>query len=73
MRKFDAIEKAKGIEKVSKPPKGEYEGELLCRECDGDRLGKYESYLGKLIANAEFSEKQKPICKQIVNDTGVEL
>jgi hypothetical protein len=73
MRRFDAIEKAKGIEKVSKPPKGEYEAGLLCRECDGDRLGKYESYVGKLLAKAEFPDEQKPNCQKIVNETGVEF
>ncbi|GET33622.1 hypothetical protein PbJCM13498_24850 [Prolixibacter bellariivorans] len=73
MRKFDAIAKAKGIEKVSKPPTGEYEGGLLCRECDGERLGKYESYLGKILVNSDMPEEQKLHCERIVNETGVEF
>jgi len=73
MLKFDAIEKAKGIDKISKPPKGEYESELLCRECDGNRLGKYESYLGKIISNTKLPKEQTPNCEKIINETGVEF
>ncbi len=73
MRKFDAIEKAKGIEKISKPPKGEYESGLLCRECDGDRLGKYESYVASILANEELQEEQKPVCTNIINSSGAEF
>jgi hypothetical protein len=73
LKKFNAngfsIEKTK----VSKLPSGEYDGNLLCRECDGDILGAYESYLGKVLSKTGLTEDKKPICNKIKNENGVEL
>ncbi|MGQ1947730.1 hypothetical protein ACT3CD_11590 [Geofilum sp. OHC36d9] len=73
IRKFDAIEKSKGIDKVSKPPTGEYEGGILCKECDNEKIGQFESYLSKILTNPNIPEDQKPKCEKITNDTGVEF
>lgn len=71
--KFNAIENANGIERISKPPKGEYEGGLLCKECDGDIIGKFESYLGKILNNSKIPEQQKPKCKKLIYENGKEF
>ncbi len=73
IRKFNAIDRAKGIDKVSKPPTGEYEGGLLCKECDGEQIGKYETYLSQILNNPETPEEQKPKCEKITNESGVEF
>jgi hypothetical protein len=73
IRKFDAIEKSKGVEKVSKPPTGEYEGNILCKECDNEKIGQFESYLAQILTNPNIPEEQKPNCEKITNETGVEF
>ena len=73
MVKINAIEKARGIEKVSNIPKGEYEANLLCKECDGNRIGPFESYVGKILSNAEMPEEQKLECEKIAHGEGIEF
>jgi len=73
IKKFNAKGFVMGMSKISKLPTGEYEGGLLCKECDGVVLGKYETYLGKILANSEMPKDQKPICRKITNENGVEI
>ncbi len=68
--KFDAVERSIGIENISNPPKGEYEGGLLCQKCDSNIIGKYESNISKLLST---SKSNKLKCKKIINDTSVEF
>lgn len=71
--KFDVIEKVNGNERVSKLPQGEYEGGLLCKECDNEKIGQFETYLGNILNKEEIAVEQKPNCKKIINDDGVEF
>lgn len=73
LRKFDAIEKAKGVAKVFTPQSGEYEGGLLCQACDGGKIGQFETYLANILNNNSLSEEQRLVCEEIVNETGVEF
>ncbi|WP_321516444.1 hypothetical protein [Marinifilum fragile] len=73
IKKFNAKSFRLGITRISKIPTGEYEGGMLCKECDGEKLGKYETYLGKILSNSDMPEEQKPICKKIRNGNGVEF
>jgi len=61
------------IEKISNPLKGEYDENLLCKECDGNRIGSFESYVGKILSKAELPEQQKLKCEKIVIETGFEF
>lgn len=49
LRKFDAIEMKKINPKISKPASGAYEGNLLCDECDNNRISKLETYVAGLL------------------------
>jgi len=71
--KFDAIEMAKGNDKTSKLPQGEYEGELLCKECDNEKIGQFETYLGNILNKKKLAVEQKPNCQKITNDEGAEF
>jgi len=71
--KFDAIEMAKGNNKISKLPQGEYEGGLLCKECDNEKIGQFETYLGNILNKKDLAVEQKPNCQKITNEDGVEF
>lgn len=73
LMKINLMVEPHGIGKVSKLPKGEYEQNLLCQECDGNRIGSFESYVGKILSNAEMPEEQKPECEKIENEEGFEF
>ncbi|MUP39809.1 hypothetical protein [Labilibaculum euxinus] len=73
IKKFNAKGFKLGLTRISEPPTGEYEGGLLCKECDGEVLGKYETYLGKILSDSDMPEEQKPICSKIINENGVEF
>ncbi len=73
LKKFNAIGFSIDKTKVSKLPSGEYEGNLLCKACDGELLSQYESYLAKILVNDQIPKDQKVLCKKITNENGVEL
>ena len=67
---LDLVNKSR---KVSKLPQGEYEGGLLCKECDNKIIGQYETYLGSLFNNPYLAIPQRPIYHDFVGDDGLEF
>jgi hypothetical protein len=72
LRAFDPKEFLKSNPRISKPASGTYEGALLCKECDNQVIGKYESYSSKLI-NGKLGEKEKIHCNYSKTIEGITL
>ncbi len=51
-------------------PTGEYEGGILCKTCDNNILGKYETYASKTIYATDIPVSQAPIVKNYHNKEG---
>lgn len=72
IRVFSPQERAKGEGYVRKPSSGEYEGGLLCIECDRDLLGTiYEDYASKAIYGGRLPANECPICQNFKNQHGI--
>lgn len=65
--KFHPDELKKENPKISTPPSATYEGNILCAECDNKVIGKYESYVSKLLKN-DFNDSKKAICQEKFNE-----
>jgi len=59
----------------SKPRTGEYDSDILCRECDNVRIGKLESYAKTIIYGGSegLSESQIPRGENRVDQEGTEV
>ena len=51
-------------------PTGEYEGGILCKECDNDLLGKYETYASKTLYGQNLKPDDAPIVTNHYNEHG---
>jgi hypothetical protein len=61
----------KNILLKTRNPTGEYEGGILCTDCENKVLGLYESYASKAMYGGRFSRKEKnPVCKKYRNSEG---
>lgn len=60
-------------EVVKNPPTGEYEGGLLCANCDNVIIGQYETYVSNLLMCANLKDNEKPELINIVNQEGIEF
>lgn len=69
LRKFDALEMKKINPKISKPASGVYEGNLLCDECDNNRISKLETYVAGLLNGND----KKVECNKIKIGDGTEI
>ncbi|RYE50614.1 MAG: hypothetical protein EOP48_19470, partial [Sphingobacteriales bacterium] len=58
--------------KVTMISTGEYEGNILCSQCDGDIIGSYESY-GQLVIFGGFKKPPFPECTHYYNDQGAKF
>ncbi|QXP79010.1 MULTISPECIES: hypothetical protein [Winogradskyella] len=58
---FDPKELRKTNPSISRPSSGAYEGNLLCKKCDNEIIGKYESYVSKLL-NKKLNKNEKIKC-----------
>lgn len=70
LRKFDIGGLQKGVTKVSKPPTGVYEKDLLCQDCDNRLIGQNETYVSKLYKNL-LDKNEKIECKKVKNEHGI--
>lgn len=71
LNKFAPAEYVSGNRRIQRPASGEYEAEILCRDCDGDLIGGYETY-GRLALYAEENQAQDgPIPEHGVTETGI--
>jgi len=73
LKMFNAVGFKLGSTKISQLPTGEYEGGLLCSNCDGVVLGQFESYLAKILRNSNIPENQKIKCCVEKNENGVQI
>ena len=64
--KFHPDELKKENPKISTPPSATYEGDILCADCDNKVIGKYESYVSKLLKN-KLTDSKKVSCKESIN------
>lgn len=64
LRSLDMTQLKNDDLKVSKPPTGEYEGGILCSDCDNRIIGQHETYISNLIKNL-LPERQKVIFKEL--------
>ncbi|KAB1065912.1 hypothetical protein [Salibacter halophilus] len=72
IRVFSPHERAKGEGYTKKPSTGEYEGGILCADCDNTLLGsKYEDYARKAIYGGRLPENENPVCENFKNQHGV--
>tara|TARA_R110000796_G_scaffold251980_1_gene384687 strand:+ start:3615 stop:4370 length:756 start_codon:yes stop_codon:yes gene_type:complete len=69
---FEPIELLKTNPRISRPSSGSYEGGLLCKECDNEVIGKYETYASKLL-NGKLSKKEKIRCNFAKSIDGINL
>ena len=51
-------------------PTGEYEGEILCADCDNKTLGKFESYASKTLYGNNIPLEQAPVVSNHFNESG---
>ena len=67
---FSPKEKFEGTGYTKRPSSGEYEGGLLCAECDGGIIGSYESY-ARLALEGGLSKNEKIEVLNYKNQHGV--
>lgn len=70
---FNPLELARGEGYYKKPSSGEYEGGLLCADCDNKLLGAYEDYASKAIYGGLLPAFECPIFKNYKNQDGLEF
>ena len=72
LRAFDPKEFLKKDPRISRPSSGTYEGKLLCKECDNEVIGKYETYTSKLL-NGKLGKNEKIRCNFSKSIDGVTI
>ena len=70
LRAFDPKEFLKKNPRISKPSSGTYEGGLLCKKCDNETIGKYETYASKLY-NGKLNKNEKIKCHYSLSVDGI--
>lgn len=70
---FKPHELLKGNTKIQKASTGDYEGDILCNDCDNKLIGGYEDYAAKAIFGGQLPENEKPILTLYRNQHGVEF
>jgi len=73
MLSFNPYERAKGEGYIKKPSTGEYEGEILCADCDNSILGSYEDYASKAIYGGQLHANECPTFTNYKNQAGIEF
>lgn len=62
-----------GQAKQKRASSGDYEGNILCNDCDNKLLGGYEDYAAKAIFGGQLPEDERPILTPYRNQHGVEF
>jgi len=71
LNRFAPADYIDGNRRIEKPSSGEYESDILCKECDGNIIGGYETY-GRIALYAKENEATNgPIPEHGVTETGV--
>jgi hypothetical protein len=71
LHKLAPADLVKGKGKISRLPSGEYEGGLLCSECDNKKIGGYESYAEKALYGKIEEASDLPECENLITTGGV--
>lgn len=66
-----AIMEGKG--RISKVPTGEYEGDMLCSQCDNEIIGGYESYAHKAMYGKVEVDKDLPEFADHITEQGIKF
>ena len=56
---------------IKKPSDGEYEGGLLCAECDNILLGHYEDYASRAIYGGQLFADECPVFQKCISQNGI--
>jgi hypothetical protein len=70
---FNPAELATENPKVKRPSSGEYEGNILCADCDNKVIGGYEDYACKAIYGGPLHADESPICQNYQTQDGLEF
>ena len=70
---FNPIKKAQEKGHVKRPSSGEYEGGILCADCDNVLLGEFETYASKAIYGGALPAKECPTSENCINQHGVKF
>ena len=71
IHKFEPNSYFSGESKIQKPSSGDYEGSLLCAECDNERIGDLESYAAPfLYAKGDLPDHIKAVVKNYRGEDG---
>jgi len=71
--KFSPAALSRGEGRILKPPTGEYEGGLLCAECDNKIIGGYETYARKALYGKVEMDTDLPECANFITPDGVKF
>ncbi|SDS95846.1 hypothetical protein SAMN05216490_2176 [Mucilaginibacter mallensis] len=52
-----------GEKRIKNPSSGEYEGGILCKNCDNNIIGSYETYAAKALFGEKLNTEESPILK----------
>ena len=69
---FKPHERVKGKGKIRRPSSGEYEGNILCANCDNIVIGSYENYARKVLYGGEVSASESTTINKCKNKDGLE-
>ncbi len=61
----------KGVFKFSRQSSGEYDKNILCKECDGVVIKQYEDYTRKALYGGSLADSENPKFKNIKQEGGV--
>ena len=67
---FTSVVKFDEMKIIGKRPTGIYDKDILCKKCDNEIIGKYESYASKILHGGEISDRLKIKVKSFIQDTG---
>ncbi|MEO7311717.1 MAG: hypothetical protein ABIX01_15040 [Chitinophagaceae bacterium] len=56
---------------IKRPSDGEYEGGLLCDDCDNNLLGHFENYSSKALYGGKLRENECPIFQNCISQHGI--
>ncbi|MEI2760117.1 MAG: hypothetical protein V9G42_11865 [Bacteroidia bacterium] len=73
IRVVPASEFGKVKPRIKMPSSGEYEGGLLCSDCDNKLLGGYENYARKAIYGGALRDSECPECDNFKSQDGVKF
>lgn len=71
LNKLSPVNFIKGNKHVSRPPSGEYEGSLLCAQCDNEIIGSYETYARKALYGDPNGNTDLPECANFKTTGGI--